>query len=244
MARTSADVPDESSILCESCGYTLDGLPPDSNCPECGTPAVESMSGDGRRPPLWETGVGSDVLRWTLTTFAILFKPSHFFRHSTTRGSLGPARIFAMTHWFISAVLFSDAARAHWLTQDMGAMSFVPGAAWIGLIALTFGALALTTRIASSLTAWEARYRGIRLPKTVVLRGLYYHAAHYIPVALVALLTTTGYRLLERTHYFKANALHAYMTYLIVLSAEVILAAAYLFWTYWAAMRNMMYANR
>jgi hypothetical protein len=32
--------------------------------------------------------------------------------------------------------------------------------------------------------------------------------------------------------------------YLYTLSGEVILAAIYLFWTYWIAMRNIMYANR
>ena len=31
--------------------------------------------------------------------------------------------------------------------------------------------------------------------------------------------------------------------YLYTLSGEVVLAAAYLFKTYWVAMRNMMYAN-
>ena len=33
-------------------------------------------------------------------------------------------------------------------------------------------------------------------------------------------------------------------TYLYVICAEVILAAVYLFKTYWIGMRNMMYANR
>ena len=33
-------------------------------------------------------------------------------------------------------------------------------------------------------------------------------------------------------------------TYLYVLCAEVIVAAAYLFHTYWVGMRNIMYANR
>jgi len=33
------------------------------------------------------------------------------------------------------------------------------------------------------------------------------------------------------------------VTYLYVLSAEVVLAALYLFWTYWIGMRNMMFAN-
>jgi len=34
------------------------------------------------------------------------------------------------------------------------------------------------------------------------------------------------------------------LAYLYILSAEVILAAGYLFKTYWIAMKNMMFANR
>ena len=30
-------------LLCENCGYVLDGTPTDSNCAECGTPVAESL---------------------------------------------------------------------------------------------------------------------------------------------------------------------------------------------------------
>ena len=39
------------------------------------------------------------------------------------------------------------------------------------------------------------------------------------------------------------DAVSTTTTYLYVLSAEVVIAAIYLFKTYWIAMRNMMYAN-
>jgi hypothetical protein len=106
--------------------------------------------------------------------------------------------------------------------------------------AVVFFILDLVTRFASRLTAWEAAYRGYRLPYRPVLRGLYFHAAHYLPVALLAFATLLFSKFaLERypTHF-------TYDRYAYILCAEVILAAGYLFKTYWIGMRNMMYANR
>ena len=56
--------------------------------------------------------------------------------------------------------------------------------------------------------------------------------------ALVAFVTVVGYRLTL------AHTPGTATRYLYVLCAEVIVGAAYLFHTYWIAMRNMMYANR
>ncbi len=39
---------------CDACGYLIIGLPPDTNCPECGAPVRDSLPG-GRRGPLpWQ----------------------------------------------------------------------------------------------------------------------------------------------------------------------------------------------
>jgi hypothetical protein len=97
------------------------------------------------------------------------------------------------------------------------------------------------TWLAARLTTWEATYRGIRLPVAVVLRGMYYHTAHYVPVAVVAFATVSGYWLLNRARVLDLTTAS---TYLYVLCAQVIACAAYLFHTYWIGMRNMMYANR
>jgi hypothetical protein len=97
------------------------------------------------------------------------------------------------------------------------------------------------TKLAGWLTHWEASYRGIRLPKPVVERGMYYHAVHYLPVALIAAGTVLTYRALVDREWVGPTST---TTYLYVLCAEVVLAAIYLFRTYWIGMRNMMYANR
>jgi hypothetical protein len=237
MSRTAADVPAPTSILCENCGYTLDGLPTNSNCPECGKPIAESIGDDRRRPPPWEQSTGTPLIRWARTTALAIFHTSHFFRSTTAHGLYFAPRRFASVHWIIASFLFAVAAWAHSWYVSGGIRMPLTYCFLLGIA--TYFALAITTSIAASLTTWEARYRGFRLPKTVVLRAMYYHAAHYLPVAAGALLTTATFACLS--HRLGPEWI---ARYLVLISAEVILAAGYLFWTYWAAMRNMMYANR
>jgi hypothetical protein len=76
---------------------------------------------------------------------------------------------------------------------------------------------------------------------SVVLRGLYYHAAHFLPVALIAFATVEGNWVATRQRWI--SELHA-VPYLFLLCGEVLAGAAYLFVTYWTGMKNTMYANR
>ena len=241
MSRVAVSIPAENDLLCEACGYTLNGLPEDSNCPECGKPIAES-AGVHRTRPLWEREHAGFLRRFFSTTVDVLFRPTHFYRTLATRGSVGEARTFAMLHMLITALLVSRAIVGHsrWLGLS-GTLAKVQSTV-VGLsMPLTFAGLMLITLLAARLTAWEAAYRGLRMPRDVVLRGLYYHAAHYVPVAAIACLTVFGYRyMVDR----EITTLVTLPTYLYVLSAVVILGAVYLFWTYWIGMRNMMYANR
>src|SRR5260221_5482296 len=74
----------------------------------------------------------------------------------------------------------------------------LPVRAIVGLTGISYLLLLATTRVAATLTSWEAGYRGLRLPLPVVLRGLDYHAAHYLPVGLIGAGTVVGYHLLDR----------------------------------------------
>jgi hypothetical protein len=241
MSRVAVSIPAENDLLCEACGYTLNGLPDDSNCPECGKPIAESARAHRTRP-LWEREHAGFLRRFFSTTVDVLFRPSRFYRTLATRGSVGDARTFAMLHMLMTALLVSRAIVGHsrWLGLS-GTLAKVQSSI-VGLsMPLTFAALMLITLLAARLTAWEAAYRGLRMPRDVVLRGLYYHAAHYVPVAALACATVFGYRyMVDR----EITTLVTLPTYLYVLSGEVILGAVYLFWTYWIGMRNMMYANR
>jgi hypothetical protein len=116
---------------------------------------------------------------------------------------------------------------------------------WWTAIVLAFACfmfLDLTTLLAARLTTWEAAYRGIRLPLNVVRRGMDYHAAHYLPVALLAATTVLAFRVfLLRNPMIGAGW---WLNYLYIICGEVIVCAGYLFSTYWTAMRNMMYASK
>ncbi|MEL6328611.1 MAG: hypothetical protein AAFR38_03035 [Planctomycetota bacterium] len=48
-----ADGIDEHTLLCERCGYVLEGLETSGNCPECGKPIAESLP-ERRAGTLWQ----------------------------------------------------------------------------------------------------------------------------------------------------------------------------------------------
>ena len=236
-----ATIPAETDLLCETCGYVLSGLPDgaDARCPECGKPVADSDP-DLRTPAAWEERHSFSSL--LATSVHVLFRPTHFYRTLATRRPTAAARQFAAVHWWVAALLFAVAADTH-LRSFIASRKLRFPYNLLEVAAFTAFAyvfLAVTTRLAGWLTHWEASYRGYRLPRPVVERGMYYHAVHYLPVALVTALTVTGYALAFSRGFAGVTST---VTYLYVLSGEVVLAAVYLFWTYWIGMRNMMFAN-
>ncbi|MEX0875982.1 MAG: hypothetical protein WD114_00860 [Phycisphaerales bacterium] len=59
---------DEYTLLCERCGYVIEGLDQAGNCPECGKPIAESLPGRRVGTP-WQQrpGVKSLVQTWWIT---------------------------------------------------------------------------------------------------------------------------------------------------------------------------------
>jgi hypothetical protein len=245
MSNARANIPDATALLCERCGYVLNGLAQSANCPECGQPALQSLP-ILRHAPAWEQPGVFAAAAFLATTWQVLFHPARFYRTLAMQPSRRRSSTFAATHWAIISLLIALAAYIHfwWIMDLSGGASFAqhirPGVAFGLLWILTYAFLHAVTRVAARLTSWEAAYRGLRLPLQTVTRGLDYHAAHYLPVAVGALATVFGYYLL--LHFRRLDAVSA-PTYLYVLCGEVVLAAIYLFKTYWIGMRNLMYAN-
>jgi hypothetical protein len=165
-----------------------------------------------------------------------------------SRADLDKSASFARGHYSISSLLFGATAYVHgilpwpwlWYSRPIADRP-IYGILMLTLFsAAAYWLLVITAAIAARLTAWEAAYRGLRLPRRVVQRALHYHSAHYLPVALLAFATVVGHQVLIQKY---PNIDRYAVRYLYVLCAEVILAAAYLFITYWKGMRNLMYAN-
>jgi hypothetical protein len=244
MTRVAPTIAAEDQVLCEGCGYVLSGLPAGANCPECGQDAAASDP-TRRRLPAWEDPSDGrpGVVRFVLTTLAVTFRPAAFYRSLVTRHDGRGAYAFAVVHWALSAVMLGTAVDLHlrWFTDfpqpaSRAATLFAPL-----LVIGVYLFLEITTSVAARLTRWEAAYRGLRMPVAVVLRAMYYHAAHYVPVGAAVLATVTGYAFLLASGTVSGLTTPAYV---YVLCGEVVVAAFYLFKTYWIAMRNVMYANR
>src|SRR2546422_296499 len=118
MTRVAPAIPAEADLLCEFCGYTLNGLPQSSNCPECGMPIASSL-GQKRTPPQWEIHLGEsamtgkNLLRFLQTSAQVIFRPTHFFRTITTRGNVPRAARFGHMHWLLASLLFGIAGSMH-----------------------------------------------------------------------------------------------------------------------------------
>jgi hypothetical protein len=242
----AASVPAETDQLCEGCGYVLNGLPEDGRCPECGKPLEESAA-TLRRDPAWEDAntSASPLKRFIRTSADCIFRPTAFFRSLSITPNRTRSRQFARLHWMIAAVLFGLSAWGHYnWTRMLGGRpsDWVDRLTLLAFILAAFAFLAGVNRLAAALTTYEATYRGIRLPLRVVLRALDYHAAHYLPVALVTAATVLGHSAFLAAAPSTASLYGTF--YLYALCAEAVLAAVYLFKTYWIAMRNLMYANR
>ena len=247
MFARAASVPADSDLLCEFCGYTLNGLPEEANCPECGRRTALSLQESGRTLTPWETSGAF----WR-TTARVIFYTGHFYRTLRTRvgdRETTQSLCFALTHWLLAGITIGIASGLHyratlspWAFRRMGEVRFTLfAAAWVAIVAIMFLVVSAgITRLAAFLTTWEAGWRGMRLPSAVVRRGLYYHAALLLPATLALLLIVVTHYVLARLEIFDYRA---FLPYLYVLSGTAVAAAVYLFWTYWIGMKSMLYAN-
>lgn len=241
--------PAESDLLCENCGYILNGLDAakvgDAVCPECGEPLADSVEPGRRKPaPIEE--------RWTRetfwqTTFRAIAAKKRFYRSLITRTDTPAVSRFGRIHRMTAGGIFALAATFHaaWLAEQWGVIWTWPNLAWLALAAVVFVTISLPmlgwlTKLAVFLTATESRFWGMRLPSSVVTRAMNLHAANYLPVAIVALVVTAGFRLGLIT---RALPVEWGVPYLWTLCTLVVISAFWLFESYVVAMRRIRLAN-
>lgn len=160
-------VPPPTVLLCESCGYTLAGLPFDGECPECGRPIEHSLPARRHGSPAQQRRSWS---AWVETGTRVLNDPKESFRRASIERRR--ARGLLLTSTFVAAILSSTALVAVAATLFFHIRAFdVPGAA-LTIALFTAGAWA-TILIASWIESLGIRFfgarRGWRITKTVSL---------------------------------------------------------------------------
>lgn len=259
MALTLVAIPADTDILCEQCGYTLNGLPETGNCPECGKPIAESTTRSGRHLSAWEAAAKLSLFLFLRTAAGVIASPSKFFRGLSLGGNPKRGRTFSRLCHALTAFIFAIGFITH--LQFMTGMSLtfpvdryastehlvnwrvvLPiTSLLVGGAGFIYAALRLIGKLIVILTSFEARYWGYRLPGPVVTRGLQYQSATYLPAtALAVAWIIIGRISIERD---PGGALTP-LVYLYILCGTVVVSAVYLFVTYATAMRKLMYANR
>lgn len=253
MPSFGSTAPADTDLLCESCGYILNGLNASNTngvCPECGEPLADSIEPGHRRP----AAVESTRSGFWATTLQVLVRKRKFFRQTLSRPTSAGVDVrrvarFGQVHRAIAGVLFGAAAAVHlaWMAETRGWVYRWTG--WevaklcgAGIVLAILGVLLVgaVTRVAIRLTTTESRFWGMRLPLPVVTRAMDFHAANYLPVAILAIVLTAGFRLALTLGWLTPLA---GVPYLVALSVAVVVGAIWLFESFVIAMRRIRYAN-
>jgi hypothetical protein len=240
-----SSTPSPTDLLCESCGYTLNGLPETGNCPECGTPIVQSTRDDNRRPAPFE--VAPSASTFAKTTALILLSPRKFYRGLTVRNPSPQAARFSLLHRLLTGKLLIAVLLIHLqITGTLSGIVVGPSVLFHFVVAIAIAALVVpslkwVSLLAAKLASVEANWWGMRLPFASVRRAIDFHAASYVVVAIGANIVVVGYLLAVLSGYTDLTSLPAY---LYTIAGYVVVSAAYLFWMFVTAMRAIRYANR
>lgn len=189
---TVASSSDTPSLLCESCGYTLDGLPADGECPECGRAVVGSIPARRLGSP-WQSA--RSIRTWVQTNYLVLRRPSSLFDHlrvdRTHRNSL----------LFINLLLAGGLLAAPWVGTLIGdpartarrsafierngafALSLMGGTLVLGLVLLAL------TAIEAMGVRFFGRRRGWRVTPDIAWQVCAHASVGWVVAAILTLLS-------------------------------------------------------
>ena len=183
---------ESSTLLCESCGYTLEGLPVGARCPECGTDTELSWP-EARRGSPWQQRPGARSL--LTTNWLALRHPASLFRTlrldirsgvSLLAVNLLTASVIFLAPW--SGVLLDSPRRA---IQSGHTLRFLRAAAvTVPLQVLAIAGLLLAlTFIEWAGIQFFARRRGARLCRLAAWQVVAHASVGWIVSACAVWLT-------------------------------------------------------
>lgn len=132
----------EFTLLCETCGYVLEGLAEEGNCPECGR-AIASSLPSARAGTPWDRG--PSVRSWFATGWMVVTRPGRTFeRVRIDRPQLGGLFVANVIAGAALATIPMGIAVARWLWREFTEAAIavpiailIPAGAW-ALVALLF----------------------------------------------------------------------------------------------------------
>ena len=169
--ETGTAHPDEFEVLCERCGYVVEGLQASGNCPECGLVVEESLP-EARPGSPWQQG--PSVRSWLLTVWRVCLQPRRTLRLIAYRGSAQSAGLYFCNAlippgvgvlgfgiWIVIMELATDVPEDSFSSGFVCLMMLVAAiaalCAWLAVTALTLGFAAIIVRF-SGATAPISRY--------------------------------------------------------------------------------------
>lgn len=133
---------------CESCGYNLSGTPLESRCPECGTPAVDSLGPDARAGTACERG-GGWAARLRCSLDAVL-RPQHLGRQiQVTTQSLRHCRCLCFPLLTAFVALAAAPPIGYIIVEGLNPLEHAT--AYITTLAPLAGAIATTLLLATAM---------------------------------------------------------------------------------------------
>lgn len=234
------DLPSPDDILCEFCGYTLNGLPPSGRCPECGELIAASTTESSRILPAWESVERPGVAAFLRTTGSLLAGSRRFFRNLRLKVEHDRTASFAQWHILIATVIAGITMHVHYDITRLRLVQINPWLATLLRMGAAWVVLQITLRLVVILASWEGAWWGYRLPQTHVSRAIRYASAGLLPATLVCLAVTVTFK--SMMSYDAQFGLY-FLPYLIVLSAAVVLGGLYLFRIFMTAMWSIRFGN-
>jgi positive regulator of sigma E activity len=240
MEPTKREWTDEHTLLCEQCGYVIEGLDTESQCPECGTPIAESLRGDYPGSPWQHRFEFSGIVR---SWYLILRRPLRQARALRVNQHESLAMTWLVN--FLGAILITPATIIFLIAISIDSGFFANNVIMVlayTLVAMGYWILASSyASLASPRVQLIARWRHQRLTLPAARTAVAYASIGLTlaPIIISAsLVLISGLVVLDADTPIVAQVLS--LVWLLSFPASVVYFEVLL----WIACRRLRYRNR